>query len=109
VREGNQKRAGGRSQALCAITESQIIVVGVAQAAAALGLAADFNRLSVSTPPLVLERAAVEVEVSKRILTRRLTVTDRATGRRYEFEVHTAGTGDFNDQFFSALRSDRPT
>jgi hypothetical protein len=84
-------------------------VVGVAPAAAALGLAPDFNRLSVGTPPLVLERAAVDVDVYRRFLTRRLTVSDRATRSRYEFEVHTAGTGDFNDQFFDALRSDRRT
>jgi hypothetical protein len=39
VREGHQERSGGRSQALCAITESQVVVVGVAPAAAAFGLA----------------------------------------------------------------------
>jgi hypothetical protein len=108
VREGHQERSGGRSQALCAITESQVVVVGVAPAAAAFGLAPDYNRLTVCTPPLVFDRATTGVEVSKRLLTRRLTFTDHATKRHYEFEVHTAGKGDFNNQFFDALASYLP-
>ena len=105
VREGHVERAGGKSQALCAIMQDRIVAVGVAPAAAVAGLAPDYNRLTVDTEPLVFERALVGVEVSKRFLSRLVTFTDRGTDERYEFEVHTAGTGDFNNQFFDALAS----
>jgi hypothetical protein len=105
VRDQHRDKAGGRSQALCAVTEPRIVVVGVAPAPSGSGLAANFNRLTVITAPLVFERTHVGVTVSKRLLSRLVTFTDQRTQHRYEFEVHTAGTGDFNVQFFDALNA----
>jgi hypothetical protein len=108
VHEKNVERTHGRQNALCAVTASTVTVVGVAARAAAGGLTADFWDLTVTSEPLVLRRDEVTIEVKRRLVSKVVTITDTATDKRYDFEVHVFGTADFNDAFFSALTAAPP-
>jgi hypothetical protein len=103
VREQHVERAGNRTQALCAVTATKVVAVGVTPRRAAGGMAADYWDLTLATEPLVLQRDALTVEVRRRLVSKVVIFTDDETRRRYEFEVHVFGTADFNDAFFAAL------